>query len=239
MASSTSQATTRRIPRSFGKPTVPPRGRWTIAIGPIGAAPLPTLPTDRRPHLASGQSFFFSAVDSNAGVELFALTNDPPAPAADNATSDAGAAVTINVLGNDTDSDGSLDPSSVRITSNPAHGTVTINGDGSIIYTPTAGYAGQDTFAYAVADNQDFVSAPAQVTVDVKATVTVTPPKGSSGGGGGPVGYRDIAALLTLIGLRTALKRYPSGSRSCYSYGCETRQWQIRFRWPIGLGRIV
>jgi ELWxxDGT repeat protein len=184
----------------------------TIAIGPIGAAPLPTLPTDRRPHLASGQNFFFSAVDSNAGVELLALTNDPPAAAADNATSDAGAAVTINVLGNDTDSDGSLDPSSVRITSNPAHGTVTINGDGSIIYTPTAGYTGQDTFAYAVADNQGSVSAPAQVTVDVKATVTVTPPKGSSGGGGGAVGYLDIAALLTLIGLRTAHRRRPTAA---------------------------
>lgn len=184
----------------------------TIPIGPIGAAPPPTLPTDRRPHLASGQNFFFSAVDSNAGVELFSLTNDPPASAADNATSDAGAAVTINVLGNDTDPDGSLDPSSVRITSNPAHGTVTVNGDGSIIYTPAAGYTGQDMFAYAVADNQGSVSAPAQVTVDVKPTITVTPPKGSSGGGGGAVGYLDIAALLTLIGLRTAHRRRPTAA---------------------------
>jgi ELWxxDGT repeat protein len=184
----------------------------TIAIGPIGVAPRPTLPTDRRPHLASGQNFFLSAVDPDAGVELLALTNDPPAPAADNATSDAGAAVTINVLGNDTDSDGSLDPSSVRITSDPAHGTVTINKDGSIIYTPAAGYTGQDMFAYAVADNQGSVSAPAQVTVDVKATVTVTPPKASSGGGGGAVGYLDIAALLTLIGLRAAHRRRPQAA---------------------------
>jgi hypothetical protein len=151
-------------------------------------------------------------VDSNAGVELFSLTNNPPAPAADKATSDAGAAVTINVLANDTDSDGSLDPSSVRITSNPAHGTVTVNADGSIIYTPAAGYSGQDMFAYAVADNQGSVSAPAQVTVDVKPTITVTPPKGSSGGGGGAVGYLDIAALLTLIGLRTAHRRRPAAA---------------------------
>jgi hypothetical protein len=93
---------------------------------------------------------------------------------------------------------------------------VTIIGDGSVIYTPTAGYTGQDTFAYTVADNQGSVSAPSLVTVDMKAAVTVIPPKGS--GGGGAVGYLDIAALLALIGLRAALSvplsmgRFP-GSR--------------------------
>jgi len=176
----------------------------TVAIGPIGAPPRPTLPTDRRPSLTSGQNFFFSAVDSNAGVELFALTNDPPTPAADSAASDAGSSVTITVLANDTDPDGSLDPSTVQISSKPAHGTVTVNADGSIIYTPTAGYSGQDAFAYTVADSQGSVSAPAQVTVDVKSTVTVTPPPasgGGGGGGGGAMGYLDIAALLSLVGL--------------------------------------
>jgi ELWxxDGT repeat protein len=173
----------------------------TIAIGPIGAAPRPTLPTDRRPGLTSGQNFFFSAADSNAGVELFALTNDPPKAAADSAAADAGSSVTITVLANDTDSDGSLDPSTVQISSNPAHGRVAVNANGSIIYTPTAGYSGQDTFAYTVADNQGSVSAPAQVTVDVKSTVTVTPPPASGGGGGGAMGYLDIAALLSLVGL--------------------------------------
>jgi len=139
------------------------------------------------------------------------MPNNPPAPAAASATSDAGAPVTINVLTNDTDSDGTIDPSTIKIVTNPAHGTVTVNADGSITYTPTAGYAGQDTFAYTVADNQGAVSAPASVTVDVKAAVTVTPPpqtsgsgggSGGGGGGGGGVGYLDIAVLLTLIGLR-------------------------------------
>lgn len=183
----------------------------TVAIGAIGAAPTPLLPGNRRPRLASGQNFFLSAVDPNAGVELFAMPNNPPAPAAASATSDAGAPVTINVLTNDTDSDGTIDPSTIKIVTNPAHGTVTVNADGSITYTPTAGYAGQDTFAYTVADNQGAVSAPASVTVDVKAAVTVTPPpqtsgsgggSGGGGGGGGGVGYLDIAVLLTLIGLR-------------------------------------
>jgi hypothetical protein len=61
--------------------------RWCRAIG---AAPVPSLRTGGRPRLASGQNLFLSAVDSNAGVELFALTNDAPVPAADSATSDAG-----------------------------------------------------------------------------------------------------------------------------------------------------
>jgi hypothetical protein len=33
-------------------------------------------------------------------------------------------------------------------TSNPAHGTVTLNSDGSFTYRPTAGYAGSDAFTY-------------------------------------------------------------------------------------------
>jgi ELWxxDGT repeat protein len=186
----------------------------TKAIGPIGFAPVSVPPFRSRPHLVSGQNLFFSAVDPTAGAELSALPNDAPVAAADNATSENGAAVTITVLANDTDSDGSVDPSSIKITTNPAHGTVTVGSGGSILYTPSAGYTGQDVFAYTVTDNQGAVSAPAQVTVNVTPAVTVSGGSGSKGGGGGSIGYSDIAALLALIGLQMAWRARPYRQRT-------------------------
>jgi LPXTG-motif cell wall-anchored protein len=80
----------------------------------------------------------------------------PPVPGAPNAVSDAattkvGTAVTIDVLKNDT-ADASethlpIDTSSLALVTNPAHGTAQIV-DGKVVYTPAAGYAGQDSFDY-------------------------------------------------------------------------------------------
>jgi VCBS repeat-containing protein len=54
------------------------------------------------------------------------------------------------VLGNDTDADGdSL--TAVKVT-NPAHGAVTLDANGSFTYTPTAYYSGPDSFTYTVND---------------------------------------------------------------------------------------
>ena len=149
-----------------------------------------------------GQNLFFPAVDTAAGAELFVLPNNAPVAAADTASSANDAAVTINVLANDTDSDGSLNTSTVQITTNPVHGSVTIGTGGSVTYTPTAGYSGQDTFAYTVTDNQGAVSAPAQVTVSVTPSVTVST-GGDSGsgskGGGGSLSYMDVAFLMALM----------------------------------------
>jgi uncharacterized repeat protein (TIGR01451 family) len=78
---------------------------------------------------------------------------DPPVGGKDTVTTKAGQAVTIDVLGNDTDADGDLDPSSVAIASAPAHGTVSVNSvTGEITYTPADGWTGPDTFAYTVCD---------------------------------------------------------------------------------------
>src|SRR5262249_21680719 len=82
---------------------------------------------------------------------------------------------------------------------NPAHGSVAVGTGGTLTYTPTAGYNGQDMFAYTVTDNQGAVSTPAQVTVTVTPAVTVSPPA-AKGGGGGSIDYLDIAGLLALFG---------------------------------------
>ncbi len=174
----------------------------TKLIGPIGATPVATPAVFPREHRVIGQNLFFPAVDSSAGAELFVMTNNPPVAVADTATSDKDAAVTINVLANDTDSDGSLNASTVQITTNPTHGSVTIGTGGSVTYTPTAGYSGQDTFAYTVADNQGAVSTPAEVTLSVTPSVTVST-GGNSGsgskGGGGSMDYMDVAVLLAML----------------------------------------
>ncbi len=49
----------------------------------------------------------------------------------------------------------------------PKHGTVTVNPDGSYIYTPVADYNGPDSFTYGVSDGT--------VTVVMTVTITVTP----------------------------------------------------------------
>jgi hypothetical protein len=71
----------------------------------------------------------------------------------DDATVAAGGSVDIDVLANDSSHHGTLDPASVTVTEAPAHGTTAVDGsDGSITYTPNAGFAGTDTFRYQVCD---------------------------------------------------------------------------------------
>src|SRR5262249_19529621 len=49
---------------------------------------------------------------------------------------------------------------------NPGHGTVSINPDGSFVYTPNTGFFGNDTFQYQVTD-QTLLSNVATVTITV------------------------------------------------------------------------
>lgn len=55
--------------------------------------------------------------------------------------------------------------SAVRVTA-PAHGTLTLNADGSFTYRPAAGYVGDDAFTYLARDGT-FTSDPATVTLHV------------------------------------------------------------------------
>ena len=100
--------------------------------------------------------------------ELYALTNERPVARADSATTMNRAPVTVKVLTNDTDADGTLAPQSVRLVTNPSHGTVVLNANGSIVYKAAAKFSGTDTFSYTVTDNQGATSNAAVVTVKVK-----------------------------------------------------------------------
>ncbi|WP_206483423.1 Ig-like domain-containing protein [Thalassotalea sp. G2M2-11] len=76
--------------------------------------------------------------------------------------------VVINILGNDTDVDGSIDVSTVSIITEPEFGTLAINSvTGVVEYTPAADYNGYDEFTYQVKDDQGAISNIATVVLSI------------------------------------------------------------------------
>ena len=94
----------------------------------------------------------------------------------DSATTGVDIPVSIDVLSNDTDSDGSIDVTSVAIVIPASNGTAISETDGTVTYTPNSGFIGADTFTYTVKDDDEATSNPAQVEVTVQpegATVII------------------------------------------------------------------
>ena len=78
-------------------------------------------------------------------------TDQDPDANDDSATTTADNAVIIPVLANDTDPQGQT--LTIDSTTAPANGgSVVVNADGTVTYTPPAGYTGTDTFDYTVTD---------------------------------------------------------------------------------------
>ena len=71
--------------------------------------------------------------------------NAAPVAAADSVTTDEDNAVTIAVLGNDSDVDG--DALSLASVTQGANGTVVINPDNTLNYTPDADFNASDSFS--------------------------------------------------------------------------------------------
>ncbi|MET4129631.1 Hint domain-containing protein [Roseovarius sp. MBR-6] len=89
--------------------------------------------------------------------------NGAPVTQPDEATTDEDTTVTIDVLTNDSDPDG--DPLTVTDATAP-NGTVTVNTDGTITYTPNPDFNGTDTITY-TADDGNGGTTPGTVTVTV------------------------------------------------------------------------
>jgi ELWxxDGT repeat protein len=176
----------------------------------------PRFPVEPGEHVVTGDIFFFAYNDPLKGVELFAFENEAPQAAADsNVQATAGRALEIDVLANDEDADGALDPSTLVIMSEPEHGTASVTSGGRIRYVPNATYAGSDSLEYAVADDQGRMTTTAVVSI----TVTAAPeeePRG--GGGGGGLSLVELAVMmLSLLALRfrnTSLTGYAGRKRS-------------------------
>ena len=125
----------------------------------------------------SGRDTFTYAVtdgtDSATATVTVTVLGSAPVTVDDAATTQVGIAVQIDVLANDSDPDG--DPLSVLTVSDAANGEVVLNPDGTVTYTPLAGFVGTDAFTYDVTDGTG--TSRATVTVTVTATVVpVVPP---------------------------------------------------------------
>ncbi len=97
-------------------------------------------------------------------------TNLAPVAVNDVATTVLRTRVYIDVVANDSDPDGALDPASVVITSGPrtsGRGRVYNLGDGTIQYRAISGFTGTDTFTYTVNDDSGETSNEATVEVTV------------------------------------------------------------------------
>ena len=111
-------------------------------------------------HLRAGEtgvdSFTYTARDPSGATSTATVNvvvngaNDAPTAGADSAFVNANGSVIIPVLTNDSDPEG--DALSVSSVSAAAHGVAVINANGTVTYTPTAGYSGSDSFIYTVQD---------------------------------------------------------------------------------------
>lgn len=103
-----------------------------------------------------------------------------PIAADDSVITQAGVPVTIDVLSNDTAENGTL--FITNLPSLPANGNLTLNPDQTIVYTPTTGFVGQDSFQYSVADSGDLaVQTNANPAPTSTATVTIDVQTASAG----------------------------------------------------------
>ena len=132
-------------------------------------------------------SFTISVSDGQGGTATATVTvtvlavNDAPVAVNDEAATDAGIAVTVAVLANDSDVEG--DALRVQSVSQGANGQTAIGTDsmiaGDVIrYLPNVGFVGQDIFTYQVSDGKGGL---ATGTVNVTVRRPNTPPTASDG----------------------------------------------------------
>jgi hypothetical protein len=120
------------------------------------------------------ESFQYFANDGtvNSNIATVTITVTPPnvAPVANNdsVTIPRNVPATINILANDVDSDGTIDPTSVVLSSaTTVRGvTPTVNPDGTIGYDPTGTGGGSDYFWYTVNDTEGVTSNVARVRIN-------------------------------------------------------------------------
>src|SRR2546426_7965876 len=114
------------------------------------------------PNFNGTDSFTYKASDGQAqsGVATVTITvtpvNDAPVATKDDSyTTPEDIELTVSppgVLANDSDVDGDI--LSAVLVRGPSHGTLTLNGDGSLVYMPALNFNGTDSFTYKASDGQ-------------------------------------------------------------------------------------
>ena len=129
-------------PPQHGKVTVNPDGTVTY------------LPENG---YSGNDTFTYTITDKNGQVSNVAsvtvnIRPSDPVATDDNGVTSYNKPVTIKILSNDHEDGASFDERNIEIKSQPQHGTVRVNSDGTITYTPNDGYTGPDEFSYRVRD---------------------------------------------------------------------------------------
>ena len=154
-----------------------------------------------------------TTADDTATVSITVnAVNDPPVATDDSATTSEDTAVTVDVLANDTDTEG--DELTVAGIADGSNGTTVTDGT-RITYTPTAGFTGEDSFIYTVTDGTSTDIASVTITVNTAGEAPFEDLEGSS--------TETIAAIETLIelGITTGT------SDSTFSPELVTERWQM------------
>ncbi|HTJ49884.1 MAG TPA: tandem-95 repeat protein [Cyclobacteriaceae bacterium] len=120
------------------------------------------------------------APNKNSVSRSFTFTvqpvNDPPVAVDDATTTNEDTPVTINVVANDTDVDGTVNAASVDLditvagiqnTKTTTAGTFSVNSSGVVTYTPLANFNGSASLDYFVNDNTGATSNNATITITV------------------------------------------------------------------------
>ncbi|MBI1244082.1 MAG: tandem-95 repeat protein, partial [Alphaproteobacteria bacterium] len=144
-------------------------------------------------------SFTYTVSDGRGGISTGTVTvtidpvNDTPVASQASVAGNEDGTISGRVTASDVDGDAL----SYLIPQNggPAHGTVTMNADGSFSYVPAANFNGTDTFTYQVSDGNGGVTT-AQVSVNVAAVndAPIVSPTSASGNEDGAINGRIVAS---------------------------------------------
>ncbi|MFZ4414025.1 MAG: Ig-like domain-containing protein [Bacteroidales bacterium] len=142
----------------------------TILSAPLAGTATVTINPDKTIHFVPGGSLvdnqtvsFTYQICDNASpttycatstvTVFYSNTNNPPVLLNDAVQTTVDLPVTVAELSNDYDLDGSLDNTTLGISTPPVYGTASINANGTITYVPNPGFIGTDHLVYRICDN--------------------------------------------------------------------------------------
>ncbi|MDA1013516.1 MAG: Ig-like domain-containing protein [Planctomycetota bacterium] len=144
-------------------------------------------------------SFVYQVDDGNGGTDTATVSvtvlpepNQPPTAVFDGVITPFETPIVIDVLANDSDPDG--DPLVVTIDTFPTSGTAVVNLDGTITYTPDAGFEGIDSFVYQIDDNEGGTD-----TAAVDVTVLPKPNEAPTAGDDSATTTIDTPAVIDVL----------------------------------------
>jgi VCBS repeat-containing protein len=193
---------------SAGATSTTPAQR-TIDVGPAN-----------QPPIAINQSY------TAVGNTPLAVGTSPSGPAA---------TVASSLLAGDSDSD-STDPVSVTGNTASAHGTVTVNPNGTFTYLPAAGFSGTDSFTYTITDSNDPANpktATATVTITVGPVVWYVDNSKPAGNGEAGSPFSSLAAANSAAGANSIVFLYQG--TAAYTGGMSMQSGEHLLGQPNGL----